>query len=145
MGPWITLPAIIPEFDLDNMETRRTLYPVSISGQASTIVECASAWVLMIKMSVLAEKELWYRTASLLLVANRIFTCALVERDNIWWLVCRYANEEPNHTAELKIDLQVSLALYLGIYLSGMLLKDSERRQRPVRNNEKFQYFGGIV
>ncbi|MBF0035749.1 hypothetical protein HAX39_24615 [Citrobacter freundii] len=133
MQSWITLPAIVPEFDSVSAEEGALCgyYPVSVGGFIARVHECATGWVLMIKLTVSEENERWHQTASLMLVASRLFRLALIHRDEQWWLSCRYAANEGGECVARRVDLQRAVASYLGTCLLPRPAVDTDAPVAP--------------
>lgn len=144
MRHWITQPLIVPEFTWDEITTSQAEYPVTLSGYPAVVVECGPGWVLMIKIPEPENKERWYHCASLLLIANRLYNYSLMERNNILWLACRYGNNQ-DATDMVHIELQLSVAVYLGSQLKKLLQKDAIDPSQRSEDNRLHYYFNGMV
>ncbi|HDR2354445.1 TPA: hypothetical protein QCH65_001616 [Enterobacter roggenkampii] len=148
MKMWLMQPLIIPEFSFKEGEApENNAFPVSVSGCPASVIECGQGWTLMIATPTSGNKERWYHCASLLLVANQLNQFALLERDQKTWLACRYSNGLKETDIMMKIELQLSVAVYLGSkFASRLKNRDTAADKRVADDNRLWvHYFNGIV
>ncbi|MCK7227239.1 hypothetical protein L8P27_05150 [Enterobacter asburiae] len=148
MKTWLMQPLIIPEFSFKEGEApENNAFPISVSGCPAYVIECEQGWTLMIATTISENKEKWYRCASLLLVANQLYQFALLERDHKTWLACRYSNELKDEDIMTKIELQLSVAVYIGSKLVSRLKNNDSAADKRVADGNQLlvHYFNGIV